>query len=183
MKYISVAFLILQCARIFLPMFLTENILNYIASAEKLPSSDTMSIQQTSVFVFTFQSLLFGEINRSCYQIHQENCNKHFKIQDWNFLARYYNGNGTKQKGILNMHLNIRSLKTKVPEVKNIIKEHSPHILGLSECELVRASIDEKSLKIPGYEILYPKSWFVTGHARVAVYVKKGFKYQQVLEL
>ena len=38
-------------------------------------------------------------------------------------------------------------------------------------------------MKIPGYEILCPKSWFVTGHARVAVYVKKGFKYQQVLEL
>ena len=57
------------------------------------------------------------------------------------------------------MHLNIRSLKYKVGEVKNLIKEHSPYMLGLSECELKRDNVDVKSLKIPGYDLLYTTSW------------------------
>ena len=43
---------------------------------------------------------------------------------------------GNRRKCILNMHLNIRSVKNKVLEVKNIVKQHNPHIFGLSECEL-----------------------------------------------
>ena len=105
------------------------------------------------------------------------------EVLNQNFWARYYNGNGTKQKGILNMHLNIRSLKNKIPEVKNIIKEKNPHILGLSECELVKDSIQEKSLKVPGYDILYPSSWHAFGRARVIVYVRKNFQYEQVEEI
>ena len=49
------------------------------------------------------------------------------------------------------MHLNIRSLKNKVCEVKKIVKEHNPHLLGLSEVELNKETIDIKSLEIPGY--------------------------------
>ena len=67
----------------------------------------------------------------------------------FNFLFRYIHGN-ISQKGIKNLHLNIRSLRFKVLEVKNIIKEHSPHIFGLSECELRKVSINESDLKIPG---------------------------------
>ena len=78
------------------------------------------------------------------------------------------------------MHLNIRSLKNKMPEVKNIIKEHSPHILGLSECELTKDKIEVTSLKVPGYDLLFPSSWNINGQARVVVYVKKSFKYKQV---
>ena len=63
-----------------------------------------------------------------------------------NFLFRYIHGN-ISQKGIKNLHLNIRSLRFKVLEVKNIIKEHSPHIFGLSECELKKVSINESDLK------------------------------------
>ena len=55
------------------------------------------------------------------------------KKQTSNFLAKYVNGN--RVKGILNIHLNIRSLKNKVTEVKKLVKEHSPNIFGLSECE------------------------------------------------
>ena len=44
------------------------------------------------------------------------------EIIDHNFLARYINGNIQKKKGILNMHLNIRSLRYKVYEVKQVIK-------------------------------------------------------------
>ena len=81
------------------------------------------------------------------------------------------------------MHLNIRSLRNKVSEVKNVIKQHNPFIMGISECELKRDSVDEKVLKIPGYDILYPKSWNEHGYARVVVYIKKTFKYEQVHEL
>ena len=56
----------------------------------------------------------------------EENFKIKTEIADQNFEARYKNGNIQKMKGILNMHLNIRSLKYKVSEVKNIIKQHSP---------------------------------------------------------
>ena len=105
------------------------------------------------------------------------------EIIDYNFLARYKNGNIQKKKGILNMHLNIRSLRNKVTEVKNVIKQHNPVIMGISECELKRDKVEEKILKIPGYDILYPKSWTEHGYARVVVYIKKTFKYEQVHEL
>ena len=105
------------------------------------------------------------------------------EIINHNFQARYLNGNIQKKKGILNMHLNIRSLRHKVYEVKQIIKENNPTLLGLSECEIYKDRVDEKLLKIPGYNILFPKSWDKHGFARVVVYVKKTFKYEQILDL
>ena len=57
-----------------------------------------------------------------------------------NFLARYTYGNKQNPKGMKNFHINIRSLANKVSEVKNIVKEHQPHILGISECELNKSS-------------------------------------------
>ena len=105
------------------------------------------------------------------------------EIIDHNFLARYVNGNIQKKKGILNMHLNIRSLRYKVYEVKQVIKEHNPTLIGISECELYKDRVDEKCLKIPGYDILFPKSWDSHGTACVVVYVKKTFKYQHLPEL
>ena len=104
------------------------------------------------------------------------------KRASFNFLARYKHGN-RKQKGILNLHLNIRSLKYKVSEVKNIVKEHSPKIVGLSECELKKENVDVASLKVPGYDLLFPKSWSSEGFARVVIYVKKTFKYEQIYDL
>ena len=105
------------------------------------------------------------------------------KKQSNNFLAKYLNGN--IRRGILNLHLNIRSVKNKIFEVKNIIKEHKPHILGLSECELKKENnqFDESLLKIPGYITLFPKSWTSLGQARVLVYVKKSLDFVQVHEL
>ena len=100
-----------------------------------------------------------------------------------NFQARYLYGNKASS-GIKNMHLNIRSLSNKMSEIKNIIREHKPHIFGLSECEIRRnINLDEQKFKIPGYEILFPKSWSKHGFARVVTYVKKGFQYEQVQEL
>ena len=99
-----------------------------------------------------------------------------------NFLARYLYGN-KQEKGIKNFHLNIRSLKNKVQEVKNIISEDSPHIFGLSEVELFKPYINVDTLKIPGYDILFPKSWNSDGFARVLVYVKSNFNYEHIQDL
>ena len=102
-----------------------------------------------------------------------------------NFEARYIHGNIQNQKGIKNFHLNIRSLKNKVSEVKNVVKEHHPHILGLSECELKKVDnkFDEGSLKVPGYDLIFPSSWSLHGYARVVVYIKKTLDYHQVQDL
>ena len=100
-----------------------------------------------------------------------------------NFWAKYLHGNIRHAQGVHNMHLNIRSLKNKVGEIKNIISGEKPTILGLSECELRKENIDLKNLKIPGYEILFPKSWEMHGFARIVVYVKKTFQYCQIHDL
>ena len=99
-----------------------------------------------------------------------------------NFWARYLYGN-RRVKGVQNMHFNIRSLKYKMGEVKNILKQEKPQIFGLSDTEIKKETIDEKILKVPGYNILFPKSWDLYGFARVVVYVKKNFQYEQVREL
>ena len=102
-----------------------------------------------------------------------------------NFFARYLNGNGKNPKGVRNLHLNIRSLQNKVNEIKNIVKEEKPHFLGLSECELNRNSpnFSLDKLKVPGYNIYFPKSWDLHGYARVVVYYKKTLDCSQVPEL
>ena len=107
------------------------------------------------------------------------------RITNHNFLARYTYGNRQSPRGIKNFHLNIRSLQNKVSEVKCIIKNHNPHIIGLSECEIRKSqnSFDEAKLKIPGYNILFPKSWSVYGFARIIVYVKSSLNYEQVDDL
>ena len=105
------------------------------------------------------------------------------KKQTPNFLAKYLYGN--IKKGILNLHLNIRSVNNKICEVKRLIKVHSPHVLGLSECELrkVNDEYDENKLKIPGYQVLFPKSWNHQGCARVLVYVKKSLEFERLEDL
>ena len=96
-----------------------------------------------------------------------------------NFWAKYTYGNKAVARGIKNYHLNIRSLINKVTEFKYVIKQHSPHILGLSECEL-KKPINEDLLKIPGYKILFPKSWSQVGYATVVVYIKSSLSYEQL---
>ena len=101
-----------------------------------------------------------------------------------NFWARYVYGNKCQSpKGIKSLHLNIRSLKNKVEEVKNLIKQENPAIIGLSECELSKHNINIDSLRIQGYDLLFPKSWDVYGFARVVVYVKRSLNYEQLHDL
>ena len=98
-----------------------------------------------------------------------------------NFLARYLFGN--KANGISNFHLNIRSLKNKVNEVKHIINLYQPKIFGLSEVELKKTNVNESSLQIEGYTILFPKSWYIQGQARVVMYIKNYQNYVLVTDL
>ena len=106
------------------------------------------------------------------------------KKQSRNFWAKYTYGNGGS-KGIKNIHLNIRSLGNKMVEVKKLIKDLNPHIFGVSECELkkVNGVFDEKKLKVPGYNLLFPKSWVKSGKARVVVYTKKNLEVEQLDDL
>ena len=107
----------------------------------------------------------------------------HTGRQIGNFWAKYLHGNIRQVQGVHNMHLNIRSLRNKVSEVKNIISAEKPTILGLSECELKKENIDADKLRVPGYEILFPKSWEMHGFARIVVYVKRTFQYSQIHDL
>ena len=101
--------------------------------------------------------------------------------QTSNFLARYLHGN--IKRGVVNMHLNIRSLYNKMAEVKHLVQQEKPHILGISESELRKSSHHLDSLKIPGYDMLLPKSWEIHGKARVVVYIKKSLQYDHLPEL
>ena len=103
------------------------------------------------------------------------------KKQTPNFQARYLNGN--IMRGLINIHINIRSLSNKMSEVKNLIQKEKPHILGVSEAELKKSQHNQGSLKVPGYDLLLPKSWNNYGKARIVMYVKKNLPYEHVDEL
>ena len=62
-----------------------------------------------------------------------------------------------------------------------MISQEKPHIFGLSECELRRGKnfCDVSGLKIPGYDTLMPKSWSLSGFARLVVYVKSSLQYER----
>ena len=83
----------------------------------------------------------------------------------------------------MNMHVNIRSLYNKMSEVKNLILREKPHILGISEAELRKSNHCVDSLKVPGYDLLLPKSWETYGKARLVVYVKKSLVYDHLDDL
>ena len=102
-----------------------------------------------------------------------------------NFYARYMHGNILNAKGLNAYHVNIRSLKNKVDEIKILTENLKPHILGCSECELRNEYKEEqlKSLKVPGYQILFPKSWDLHGYARVVVYIKNTLHYERISSL
>ena len=100
-----------------------------------------------------------------------------------NFWARYKHGNKTNIKGLKNLHLNIRKIRNKVSEIRNIIKQETPNIFGPSECDLKKEGFNTDTLKIPGYDVLFPQSWDAHGFARVLVYIKKTLSYEQVPDL
>ena len=70
-----------------------------------------------------------------------------------NFEARYTNGNG-RNKGIKIAHWNKGGafLVNKMANIKNIVQQHHPHILGLSEANLQDVH-DHNLLVIPDYTL------------------------------
>ena len=52
-----------------------------------------------------------------------------------------YGNQKSNKRGIKNIHLNVRSIRNKLCEVRNIILNEKPHIFGLSECELRKGKI------------------------------------------
>ena len=64
-----------------------------------------------------------------------------------------------------------------------MIMKEKPHILGISEAELKKSHHCVNSLKVPGYDLLLPKSWEIYGKARVVVYIKKSLQYEHLLAL
>ena len=103
------------------------------------------------------------------------------KRETWNFKARYLHGN--IKRGVVNMHINIRSLYNKMGEVKNLVKQEKPHILGISEAELKSSHHSISTLKLPGYDLLLPKSWSKFGKARIVVYIRKSLEYDHITDL
>ena len=54
----------------------------------------------------------------------------------WKEPFKIFGNQNSGKRDNKNVHLNIRSLPNKVSELKNIVKQHGPHILGISKCEL-----------------------------------------------
>ena len=178
---------------------------NFIHPCQKIPKYLQTLLRIILVLCLVFsadsqgQSVQFPQVHGHTGQHHghrqhlsekeqSQNSNRKDKNREdqmSNFYARYTYGNKTRQNGIKNLHLNIRSLSNKVIEIKKIVAEQNPHILGLSECEMrkINGQFDEKKLKVPGYNLLFPKSWNSHGFARVLVYIKKTLQYQQVTDL
>ena len=142
-----------------------------------------------SKYVFNLHSQRFQWKNvqnsddEICFPIRRSSCLSY--LFSPNFYAKLTYGNRQIMKrGLKNLHLNIRSIRNKITDLRNIVEQKKPHIFGLSECELRRSNtFDEKQIKLPGYDILYPKSWSSHGYARVLVYIKSSLQYEQVLDL
>ena len=148
--------------------------------------SRSFCVRKTNIHVYRGTNIhsIFKTLYHTEEQLFYQNIvyRKLGKKMTSNFLARYLYGNGYK-KGLQNFHLNIRSLKNKVHEIKNIIERDSPQVFGLSEVELTKENTDTSKLKIQGYDLIFPKSWDIYGEARVVVYVKKTFKYERLHQL
>ena len=72
---------------------------------------------------------------------------------DVNFYARYTYGNRIS-RGIKLCHWNAENahLKNKMNLIENLIRRYSPHILGISEANLLKYH-DQSLVQIPGYEL------------------------------
>ena len=92
-----------------------------------------------------------------------------------NFEARYVNGNRSS-KGIKIAHWNKGNshLVNKISEIKNIMAKHNPHILGVSEANLLE-NHDQSLVEVPNYNlhvcptITHPS----IGNSRIVVYTHK----------
>ena len=75
------------------------------------------------------------------------------KDQTTNKRAKILHGN--IKRGIINMHVNIRSLYNKMSEVKNLIQKQKPHILGISEANLKKVTTVQVLLRYQAIILFY----------------------------
>ena len=95
---------------------------------------------------------------------------------DFNFLARYTNGNGRKRNGIKLAHINLGGgyLCNKRNEIEYIIRDYKPHVLGISETRFEHDhNLDD--VKIENYDVFFCKTLQnpILKTSRCAVYVHK----------
>ena len=97
-----------------------------------------------SKYVFNLHSQRFQWKNvqnsddEICFPIRRSSCLS-FMLSP-NFYAKLTYGNRQIMKRDLkNLHLNIRSIRNKITDLRNIVEQKKPHIFGLSECELRRS--------------------------------------------
>ena len=114
-----------------------------------------------------------------------------YKGKSINKLNRIINGNGKKgyniglwncRKGLIDSD---KSESTKMTEIKQFLSDKCLHLLCVIESDLHGpgsryskrihlSDTDVQSvLKIPGYQLIFPKSWSIHGQARIIVYAKQ----------
>ena len=140
--------------------------------------------------IWTFCGYFANVVKNVCMKVSKSESDIIFpnlmKILTGNFYARYIHGNiMSNPKGLNVYHINIRSIKNKMSEVKKIIAENKPHILGCSETEMKNTFQPNQlsDFKVPGYELLLPRSWELHAYARIVVYVKKSLSFTRLNEL
>ena len=90
-----------------------------------------------------------------------------------NFQNKYTYGN-KKNKGIKIAHWNKGGsfLTNKMPEIRNVIEVHKPHILGVSEANLV-STYDPRMVAIPDYDLHLNPKISKNSTSRIVVFTHK----------
>ena len=92
------------------------------------------------------------------------------RVADSNFYARYTNGNRTN-RGIKLCHWNAGNahLRNKVNSIESVVSRYSPHILGISEANLLQRH-DLSEVQIEDYELILTMDNANLEYSRVVVY-------------
>ena len=101
---------------------------------------------------------------------------KSSKLTDFNFLARYTNGNGRSRNGLKMAHINLGGgfLINRTNEIEQIIGDYKPHVFGISETRFEYNHCLE-DVKIDNYDLYLCKTLRnpQLKTSRCAVYVHK----------
>ena len=92
-----------------------------------------------------------------CTNIFRKSSSEYYipvQVVDYNFIARYTNGNRTN-RGIKLCHWNAGNshLRNKMDSIENVVKKYSPHIIGISEANLLK-NHDISEVQIAEYELI-----------------------------
>ena len=108
------------------------------------------------------------------------------KVTDFNFLARYTNGNGRSRNGLKMAHINLGGgfLINRKNEIEHIIGDYKPHVLGISETRFEHNHSLE-DVNIDNYDLYLCKTLQnpQLRTSRCAVYVHKDVVVKERLDL